>query len=237
MAVIIREKRPIAGKEMEVKVYKTSEPILSKEERERAEGLDKFLHEKMKQVEERLRKKGLLKLRGKKGVLKLWFELGKELRFVDDCQLVSEAHRRWLWRALYDHSPDLAPGPAGSRASIARNHFRYCYLLAKRFPNMDFVLSLGDWSWWIDLFDSPTIQNDERILEWISSKHQASELSRDELRKLINGIREEFPSMGMTADTTVLGKGELEQKLQQLYDRVLRIGKSQRRTMKGTMGV
>jgi len=50
-------------------------------------------------------------------------------------------------------------------------------------------------------------------------------------------INEECPSVGMTADTTVLSKCELEQKLQRLHDRVLRIGKAQGRTMKETMGV
>ena len=229
MAVIIREKRSIAGKEQIVKVYqRNSEDILSKQEREQADKLDRFLQQQMQAIERRLQKKRLLELKGKRGVLRLWFELGKELgKFVERTDLVSAEDRRFIWRALYDHAGKLVPNPPYQdscppqtrRVDEPRNHFRYCFLLAKKFPNFELVESVGDWSSWIDLLDSPTIRNDERILEWIASKQQSSaEDSRvDWLRKIINGIRREFPAAGAMTDTTFLSKKELIENLEKMY--------------------
>jgi hypothetical protein len=229
MAVIIREKRSIAGKEQIVKVYqRSSEDLLSKQEREQADELDLFLEQRMQAIEQKLQKMGLLDLKGKRGVLRLWFELGKQLgKFVERSNLVSAEDRKFIWRALYDHAGKLAPNPPyqGSnppqnrRADDPRNHFRYCFLLAKKFPDFKFVENVGDWSSWIDLLDSPTIRNDERILEWIASKQQSStEDSRvDWLRKIINGIRREFPAAGAMTDTSVLSNKELKEKLEKMY--------------------
>lgn len=137
--------------------------------------------------------------------------------------------RKFIWRAIYDHAGELIPTPPHSgssdtknrRAEGTRNHFRYCYLIASKFPDFNFVEKVGDWSSWIDLLDSPTIQNDERILEWIATKQQSStEDSRvDWLRKLINGIRGEFPAV---TDTSVLSEKELLGRLEKMYRKVFR---------------
>jgi hypothetical protein len=222
--VIIREKRKIAGKEAEVKVYKTSEVMLSKEEREQAEELDRFLGQKMKETESRLRKKSLLELKGRKGVLKLWFELGKELSFVDDRRLVREADKRWLWRAFYDHAPNLAPGPLNVRANERpeNSHFHYCYLLAKKFPDFKFVDSAGDWTAWAEFLDSPSISEDSRIIEWLATKQQkyAPSAKQDWLRRLTREIRNEFPYKGARTDTSMFSDEYLIRRLEEIYRRI-----------------
>lgn len=222
MAIIIKEKRQIAGREIEVKVYKTREAILSKEERRQAEELDTFLHQKMKQVESTLRKEGLLDLKGRKGVLRFWFELGKRLKFVDSSPLISEADRRWLWRALYDHAPELAPGPPSVRANERpeNSHFYYCYRLATKFPDFSFVESAGDWTAWAEFLDSPSISNDQRIIEWLATKQEhAPRAKQDWLRRLTREIRHEFPNKGAKTDTLVFGDKELNECLEEIYAR------------------
>jgi len=228
MPVIIREEIVVAGKRVPAKIYKSgSQRPLTKSARDKANKLDRLLAQKMREIENEMEKQGLLELKSRRGVLRLWYEVGKRLSFVETTDLVSAEDRKFIWRALYDHAGKLAPKPPhpgpdlpqNRRADDPRNHFRYCYLIAKKFPNFDFVESVGDWSSWIDLLDSPTIQNDERILEWIASEQQGpAEDSRvDWLRKLINGIRREFPAVGAMTDTTVLTDKELTQKLENMY--------------------
>lgn len=226
--MIIREEIVIAGKTIPAKTYKSaSQRPLTKSEREKANKLDDLIEHEMRDIENEMEKRGLLELKSHRGVLRLWYEVGKRLSFVETTNLVSAEDRKFIWRALYDHAQKLAPTPPhpdpnrslNRRADDPRNHFRYCHLLAKKFHDFDFVESVGDWSSWIDLLGSPTIQNDERILEWIASKQQSSaEDSRvDWLRKIINGVRREFPAVGAMTDTTVLTERELTQKLESTY--------------------
>ena len=231
MAVKIREEIVVGGKTILASVYKSeSQRPLTKSAKDKANKLDDLIEQRMCDIENEMEKRGLLALKSRRGVLRLWYEVGKRLSFVEGTDLVAAEDRKFIWRALYDHAGKLAPTPpysspdrsASRRADEPRNHFRYCYLIAKKFPDFDFVESVGDWSSWIDLLDSPTIQNDERILEWIASKQQSSsENSRvDWLRKIINGIRGQFPAVGAMTDTTVFTERELRRKLESMYCRV-----------------
>ena len=76
----------MAGKEYTVDVYKTRlGRLLTAEDKQKAEVPDLFLSERMKYVEQEMEKKGLLALKNKKGkVLRLWYEVGKQLAFVMD---------------------------------------------------------------------------------------------------------------------------------------------------------
>ena len=222
MPVIIRDEITVGGKKLRAKVFKSeSQRPLTKEAKEQAESLDRFIAESMRGIEEEISKLGLLELKNRPGVLKLWYEVGKRLSFVETTNLVSAQDRQFIWRALYDHAGQLSPSlDPPTRASSSRNHFRYCYLLASKFPNFEYVEAVGDWRSWIDLFDSPTIQNDERIVEWIASKYSSSNYSEANwLRRLINAIRNEFPALGASTDTSVLGIEELQQRLQTMYSR------------------
>jgi hypothetical protein len=224
LPVIIREKRTIAGRELLVKLYTPTDEVLSKEQREQADQLDTFLERKMKEIEDRLREKGLLELKGRKGVLRLWFELGRELSFVDKNKLIHERDKRWLWRVLYDHAPNLASGPLNVRANERpeNSHFHYCYLLAKKFPDFKFVESAGDWTAWAEFLDSPSISEEERIIEWLATKQRehAPSAKQDWLRKLTRAIRNEFPYKGAKTDTTVFSDEDLIRRLEDIYRQV-----------------
>ncbi len=220
MPVIIRDEITIGGKKLRAKVFKAeSQRPLTREAKEQAEKLDQFIEEKMREIEREMDKLGLLTLKNRPGVLRLWYEVGKRLSFVETTNLVSAQDRQYIWRALYDHAGRLSPGlDPPTRASSPSNHFRYCYLLASKFPDFEYVEGVGAWRSWIDLFDSPTIQNDERIVEWIASKYSSSNYSETNwLRRLINAIRNEFPALGASTDTTVLSDAELRGRLEDMY--------------------
>lgn len=207
MAVIIRETRTIDGKPEKVKVFKTKR-LLARELREQAERLDEFLSKKMKEIEEEMKTTGLLKLKGKKGeVIKLWYEVGKRLEFVTDTSIVAAEDREFVWRALYDHTSSLAPGPVTKRAERdpETSHFSYCYTLST-FPR-DFVEAGGDWTSWSEFFDRRETKNDRRIIEWLSGKAKESNIKSKQnwLRPLTKAIHKEFEKK----DTTVFSNEEL----------------------------
>jgi hypothetical protein len=220
MAVIIREEKIIEGKDYTVKVYKTQPGrLITQEEKIRAEKLDNFLSEKMKEIEREMKNSGLLRLKGKRGeVLKLWYEVGKRLNFVDDKYLVPPGDRDFVWRALYDHAGRLAPGPLSERAKRdpSTSHFSYCYRLSK-FP-WEFVGMAGDWTSWCEFFDRSETKGDPRIIEWLGEKAKECDVrSRQNwLRPLTKAIHNELGNK----DTLVFTKDELFNKLEKIFSDV-----------------
>lgn len=203
MAVIVREKRYIDGKEYLVKVYRTQPGrLVTSDEKERAEKLDHLLSNRVKQIEQELRALGLLGLKNKRGkVLRLWYEVGRRLSFVMDTSIVNAEDRENAWRALYDHTTVLTPGTSAVRAERgpSRNHFFYCYRLST-FP-WEFVESSGDWTSWSELFDRKETNNDPRIVEWLAEKAQEFNIKsrRNWLRPLTKEIHRKYNKI----DTTV----------------------------------
>lgn len=214
MAVIIRENRTIAGKVVRgVKVYKSDRPV-TREAREQAEKLDRFLQKKMSEIGRKMKERGLLAKKGKPGVLQLWYQVGKHLDFVMDPSIVPVEDRKYVWRALYDHAGPLHEGPIPVRVqrSPKTSHFRYCYLLASKF-DWEFVRSAGNWTAWVEFFDSPVIHQDERIIEWLGSKQKHVTGSRqDWVRELTKAIRNRLKNK----DTSVFTDEELHERLEDI---------------------
>ena len=221
MAVIVREIRIIDGREEKVKVFKTKR-LLTSDLRQQAEKLDKFLTKKMNEIKNDMENAGYLSLKGKKGkVIKLWYETGKRLGFVLDTSVIPAEDREYVWRALYDHAGELAPGPISERArrNPETSHFSYCYKMAQ-FP-WEFVESAGDWTSWSEFFDRSETKNDPRIIEWLGNK--AKEINKagmqNWLRPLTKAIHKEFEKK----DTTVFSEQELSQRLERLLSENLTI--------------
>jgi len=218
MAVIVREDRVIGGRKIiGLKVYK-SDRLLTREAKKQAEELDCFLEKKMKEITKDMVGSGLLELKGKKGaVLKLWYEVGKRLSFVMDTKIVPAEDRKYVWRALYDHAELLAPGPLSVRARERpeTSHFKYCWRLS-HFP-WEFVESAGNWTAWVEFFDSIVIRGDERIIDWLRTK-QACVTSgkQDWLRNLTRAIRREFKGY----DTTIYSDEKLNSILEKIFNEV-----------------
>jgi hypothetical protein len=223
MAVIIREDRIIAGKNVQgVKVYK-SDRLLTRELREQAEKLDQFLAERMKEIEEEIKKKGLLKLKNRRGVIKLWYEVGRHLSFVMDTSLVPAEDRKYVWRALYDHAGNLVPRKLSVRARERpeNSHFRYCYELAQ-FP-WQLVKASGNWTAWVEFLDSPVIRDDRRIIKWLAKKQKFAESPKqDWLRMLTREIRRTFKKFRKW-DTSILSDEELDARLEKIFNNVFAV--------------
>lgn len=226
MAVIIKEKKVIEGKEYTVNVYRTQPgKLITQEEKVKAEKLDNFLSEKMKEIVREIRKSGLLSLKGKKGkVHKLWYEVGKWLEFVTDTSIIPAEDREFVWRALYDHAGELPPGPLTKRATRdpETSHFSYCYQLS-RFP-LEFVEFAGDWTSWSEFFDRSETRKDRRIIKWLGEKAKKFNIrSRQNwLRPLTKAIHNELgkDKSGRKIDTTVYTKDELYERLESIFLRV-----------------
>lgn len=220
MAVIFREKKIIEGKEYIVKVYKTNPgKLIAQKEKIKAENLDDFLSSRMKEIKYEIENSGLLKLKGKKGkVLRLWYEVGKRLEFIEDTSLIHADERDFVWRAIYDHAGELAPGPLSERAKSQpeRSHFSYCYKISK-FP-WEFVESAGNWASWSEFFDRKETKNDPRIIEWIGEKAKESDVSgkRNWLRSITKLIHDEF----VGKDTSIFSKEELFRNLDEILKRM-----------------
>lgn len=198
MAIIIREDKVLGGKSYQnIKVYKSDKfPITSFDEQE-AEKLDAFLMHLFETIYLDLQNQNLLDLRGTKGVINLWYYLGTKLQFIDDTNIIKPMVKKYVWKALWFHAKKIAPGEAKSRAGTQRDHFFYCYKLAKF--DKEFVLSAGTWRDWMDFFDSPILSN-RVFLNWFG-KH-AKEIDHKKiknwLREFIKLIRNEFNNVDMT---------------------------------------
>jgi hypothetical protein len=196
MAIIIREKKTIEGKEYTVKVYQTAPGrLVTDGEKKKAEQFDLFLSGKMKQIEQEMKERGLLALKGKRGeVHRLWYEVGRLLEFVMDTSVVAAEDREFVWRAIYDHVQALHQGPIPERVKRdpETSHFSYCYKLSQ-FP-WEFVDSAGDWTSWSEFFDRKETKNDLRIIEWLGKRAKESNVSgrQNWLRPLTKTIHEEY---------------------------------------------
>ena len=203
MAVIVREDKSIAGKTYKVEVYKTvTGKLLTDNDKKKAENLDRFLAEQIGAIEHEMEETSLLKLRGKRGkVLRLWYEVGKRLSFVLDTSIVAAEDVEFVWRAIYDHTKKLAPGPLSERVKRdpTTSHFSYCFKLAA-FP-FEFVEKAGDWTSWSELFDRKETKNDSRIIEWLALKANESDFGsrQDWLRPLTKEIHSRYNNI----DTTI----------------------------------
>ncbi len=218
MAVIIREEREIGGTKFpNVKVYQSDKRILTKADRDQAEKLDEYLHDKMLAIASEAQKRGLLTLRGKSGVLALWHFVGQELAFVDDPKIVPPEDRKFIWRALWDHAGELAPGEKerkSRKAGSARDHWRYCYLVYKKSRgSLEYAERAGNWRAWVEFIDRVETRNDERFLNWIEKKMEGAP-QKGWLRIITKAIHKSFNKL----HTSVWTQEELEERLQRVWN-------------------
>lgn len=212
MAVVVKTTQVVGGQRRDgIAIFMSSRPV-GPAQREQAQSLDRELASRMEEVTRQVRAGGWLALKRKPGVVRLWWEVGRRLReFVSDLDVGPEEDRQFLWRAMYDHAPELVPGIIGSRAERLQNsHFKYCYELGKY--SWERVHAFGDWTSWTEVFDSDRIREDSRIADWLVDRvtgghpdwNAYTDQSRmDWFRPLAKAIRSQFKnreSRGLTTD-------------------------------------
>ena len=196
-------------------------------QRQQAQALDEELGSRLAAVTRQVRDEGWLSLKRRPGVVRLWWEVGRKLQqIVPNLDVGPEEDQQFLWRAMYDHATELVPGKIGSRAERSYNsHFRYCYLLGRY--DWETVRRFGDWTSWVEVFDSDRIRDDPRIADWIVARATGDDpvwsayTDRSRMawfRPLAKGIRGQFRNR----DSTGLSAIELEVELDQVFERVHR---------------
>jgi hypothetical protein len=223
MAVIVREERVLGGERVQGVVTFKSTRLVTADAEERARRLDVVLDKRVRTIVSELDAAGLLERRGRPGVLELWWELGSRLAFIETLAVEPDEDRRFIWRALYDHGPELVPGPGRVRLERGDSHFFYCYLLGKM--PWPLVESAGDWTSWVEFFDSERIRSDPRIIEWLGERSSASQpdwvrftdrARQSWIRPLAKAIRHRFKSR----DTTILTDAELRDELDAVFSKL-----------------
>jgi hypothetical protein len=200
------------------RIYRTL-GYMAYEDKKRADKLDDFLKREVSQIEERLATDGLLDLKGKPGAVKLWFNVGLELRklwgkVIRDFQLPDTLITIFL-KAVYDNSKRMKP--ASSRAKrLGNSLFYYCYLISG-LP-WEMVEASGNWGEWSDFLDSKRIRDDPRIVNWFIDRkvmdyRNERKLTRHKwFKRITKVIRNDLRHI----DTTALEKNELYEKLDKI---------------------
>ncbi|MHA1907078.1 MAG: hypothetical protein ACW98Y_07275 [Candidatus Thorarchaeota archaeon] len=168
--------------------------------RKKAEENDVLIATNVRMIEEELEELGLFNLIGKPGVLELWYAFGKRLSFIDELDLSGNA-KRYVWRAIYDHSIKLynphEPIPQRIKDRPEYNDIRYSYIIGKL--DWNFVRTAGGWRSWVDFLDSEVMREDMRIVEWIKRLQEIGPRTGGYLIDLRKAISERFRNV-VTSD-------------------------------------
>lgn len=218
MAVIVREKRTIRGREVMARVYRPR-GVISKEDRLRAERLDVFLKERMPEMLQELQEVGIVD----GPLVRKWHTLGVRLReFADDPSLVDPKDRdeRRLWLAVRSHCPkELLAGSeeasgsdeeeAPRREGHKYDHFHYCYEAGK-FEWEEFCW-IQRWSDWISILESPGLIRDLRVFRALGGevRSMARYPGRRRLRSILRALRQHFRTRRYR-DSSVLSREEIQ---------------------------
>jgi hypothetical protein len=194
MAIIIREEQELPNHErVVVKSYISDISPLPGNLRKKAEENDVIIAAKIRMIENELEEMGLLQLKGKPGVLRLWYAFGTRLSFIDELELTGKA-KRYVWRAIYDHMTKLynpqEPMPQRIKDRPEYNDIRYSYIIGKL--DWDFVRAAGNWRTWVDFLDSEVMRDDPRIIEWIKLLQTKAPRTGGYLIHLRRAISERF---------------------------------------------
>lgn len=152
------------------------------EERERAYKLDKLLKEELEELDKRLKRARVSVKRGSKNKAEAYWELGAVLRKIFfESGLVEAAEMPLFWLNARICTPkNLRAEDRGPN----RIHVAYCFRLAG-YPK-EYALK-REWSEWVYLFDSPSVNKEPRFDKWDQNKmrEDSKYLSRKSMRLFI----------------------------------------------------
>jgi len=191
MAVLLRETTDIRGVETEIKVFRPS-GALSREHREQAEALDKFLSDEVPLIADRIMRMSKIK------PLKKWYEFGKELRkIVDNNDLVlrTDIQNGLVWEAIKQHLPESfgIKGAGVARDANAdydgsRGHLPECYAISEHaWKDVQWLKRWVDWTY---IYYRESMWRDKRVLRFMHreiermDEYPSQEVMRDILKRL-----------------------------------------------------
>ncbi|MBU2597317.1 MAG: hypothetical protein KJ757_07150 [Planctomycetes bacterium] len=207
--MVIKIKKKHKGKEKVF--YKSSKNILTPLDIKKADKFDLELSKTITCLEKILLKSGILsKEKGKKNVLRVWYEIGKALNnFLVKFPLKKE-DKDLFWNNLYGYSPLIHKGVPSTRISQTRNDFRMASLLATH--PWKIVERVGPWAMWREILSYKNIMEDSRILKWVIKELIKNPRTRNGARPFLKGIAKRFKRI----DTRVLDNKDLLTKLNKI---------------------
>lgn len=177
--------------------------LLSPEELEEANQMQKYLEEFIPALEEKLNAKY------NRRVVAYAHEFGIELKKLVEKFQIKGIQEKLFWDQIRDFasSDDKRPQDRGNRKI-----YDYYYKLS--FYDLDDIENVN-WGEWSYLFDVKEVMKEERIINWLAEKAKTKKISRDPFRLFMTGIRLFIKDK----DTSVFDDQQLFQK----YDMVLNI--------------
>jgi len=217
MAVLLREKADIRGIKTEIKVFRPS-GALSREHREQAEALDKFLSGEVPLIADRIMQMSKIK------PLKKWYQFGKELRkIVDDNNLVlrTDVRNGLIWEAIKQHLPESFGIKGAGVARVAnddydgsRGHLPECYAISMHaWKDVQWLKRWGDWS---DIYHRESMWQDKRILRLMHEEIKQMEQypSKDVLRDILKSLSAQTTGK----DIKILGDSAIAEKVHHAFE-------------------
>ena len=212
MAILVRT----VNQDGSIKKSWPSVETVTQKKIDEANELDEKIEAEVKRIEKEAKKKGLLKLKGKKqGVVELYYFVGAELNtFLGKLRLPKE-DKQYIWRAINYHAKDLKlEGKSRlDRDDALTNSWRFYCKLAE-LPRADALEY--DWTQWVEMFDTTLSKNDPRIVKWLikaKRKHYKGGSLQEWFRILRKSVTARI-SKPVRIDTTVFTKKELNAELQ-----------------------
>lgn len=215
MAVLIHKKMPIEGVEHQLRTYQPS-GRLSKEERERADRLDKTLSVRIPNLPVEMEKE----VSKTQGLVRKWYVLGRKLRdLVADQELVSrsDVDSGLVWQAIWHYLPDsLKPTDSSDtdtyldRQHKRKDHLSLCYEISA-FDWSD-VCWIRRWDDWNQLAFRPGLLRDSRIISALGTavSNLNSYPTRQAFRDVAKKLGEAFPTR-RHRDSSLLSDDLIEQ--------------------------
>ena len=166
---------------------------ITEEEENKAYELDKVLQKALSKLATKLKKSNILGKSRSKNKVEAYWEFGSVLRKIWDLGYVIPAEISLYWQNVNLRAPKelLAKNRGPNRV-----HAAYCFRLAG-YPKKTALKR--EWSEWVYLFDSPTINSEERFDKWDEKKINEGKkyLSRNSTRlfaQCLNSILKDIDS-------------------------------------------
>lgn len=206
----------ILVKSSDGKSYISSTGLVTNEEKERADKIDRDLSKKINNLERSfLDRKLITKTAVKKDALRIWYEFGLLLYSIaEKYHILGTTDEIYYWQAIYDYVSPLIQKkhpPKKSKDPLS-NHFRLCAYMSR----MDWgtVKNVGNWSVWRDILDNSLVLYDQRVFNFIVSNIKNKKLGHKEIRPFLHQTRRRLKKI----DTKILNDEELTEKLDGLIN-------------------
>ncbi len=199
MAVIVIKRIQIGDSFEDLKTFQPS-GALTKQDRERAEQLDKILQTEILDITEEV----FMKTKNTRGVMKRFYTLGQKIRkLVDNNDLILKADvdSGIIWDAVWQYLPDTMR-PKGSTDNVPysekrqrrKDHLTLCYEISEF--KWSEVKWIRRWDDWFRIASRPGIVRDKRIFFALRNAISTLEKYPDKhgLTSILKNLREAFPT-------------------------------------------